>query len=155
MKIAEIVNDITKNVVFDKYDLNIDYLSTAYGILIHYNDVTSLYMKKRNKDIISIKKDTKINMWKSFTHELGHMFLHYTNQRCSHPMFNEKQEAEAETFSLLMRMPERIIVDNKLWTVDQVIQYFKVSYEDAYLRMELLANRTKTNRLVGINSYSN
>lgn len=70
-------------------------------------------------------------------------------------MFNEKQEAEAETFSLLMRMPERIIVDNKLWTVDQVIHYFNVSYEDAYLRMELLANRTKTNRLVGINSYSN
>ena len=49
-------------------------------------------------------------------------------------------------------MPERLIVTNNLWTVDLIIEYFRVSFNDAYRRLELLMNRSKTHRLIGIKS---
>ncbi|MGY0683415.1 ImmA/IrrE family metallo-endopeptidase [Mammaliicoccus sciuri] len=155
MRVEDIVNELTAYTILDKSDLNIEFLSNIYNILVVYNSPITLYAKVRNRDVIFIKNDSNEDMWKAFCHEFAHFYLHYGNQNKTKYLFNIKQEAEAEKFSLLLRMPESLIVTNKLWTVDQVMQYFNVSYEDAYLRMELLANRSKTNRLVGINSYSN
>ena len=35
---------------------------------------------------------------------------------------------------------------------DLIIEYFRVSFNDAYRRLELLMNRSKTHRLVGVKS---
>ncbi|WP_426392595.1 hypothetical protein [Mammaliicoccus sciuri] len=49
-------------------------------------------------------------------------------------------------------MPERLIVTNELWTVELIVHYFKVTYLEAYKRLEMLINRSKSHRLVGIKS---
>lgn len=150
MSIEEIINDLTEYTILDKYDLNIDYISTLYNIIVVYHDTISAYIKFKNADVIYIKKDSKENMWLSFCHEFGHYVLHHTNQIRMNRLYNEKQEFQVEKFSLLFRMPERLIVSNELWTADKLVHYFNVSYQDAYARIELLMNRSKTHRLVGI-----
>lgn len=152
MKVEEIVNDLTAYTIIDKYDLNIDYISNIHDIIIVYHDTIRAYLKFNKHDVIYIKKDTKDKMWSTFCLEFGHYILHHTNQLKMNKLYNEKQEFQAEKFSLLFRMPERLTVSNELWTVDKLVQYFNVSYSDAHARIELLMNRSKTHRLVGVKS---
>lgn len=152
MRVEEIVNELTAYTILDKSDLNIDFLSNIYNILVVYNSPITLYAKVRNRDVIFIKNDSNENMWKAFCHEFAHFYLHFGNQNKTKHLFNFKQEAEAEKFSLLLRMPERLIVTNELWTVELIVHYFKVTYLEAYKRIEMLINRSKSHRLVGIKS---
>lgn len=152
MRVEEIVNELTAYTILDKSDLNIDFLSNIYNILVVYNSPITLYAKVRNRDVIFIKNDSNENMWKAFCHEFAHFYLHFGNQNKTKHLFNFKQEAEAEKFSLLLRVPERLIVTNELWTVELIVHYFKVTYLEAYKRLEMLINRSKSHRLVGIKS---
>lgn len=152
MRVEDIVNDITAYTILDNSDLNIELLSNIYNILVVYNSPITLYAKVRNRDVIFVKNDTTENMWKAFCHEFAHFHLHFGNQTKTKNLFNFKQEAEAEKFSLLLRMPERLIVTNELWTAEQLVYYFKVTYLEAYKRLEMLINRSKTHRLVGVKS---
>lgn len=152
MRVEEIVNELTAYTILDKSDLNIDFLSNIYNILVVYNSPITLYAKVRNRDVIFIKNDSNENMWKAFCHEFAHFYLHFGNQNNTKHLFNFKQEAEAEKFSLLLRMPERLIVTNELWTAELIVHYFKVTYLEAYKRLEMLINRSKSRRLVGIKS---
>ncbi|WP_436878292.1 ImmA/IrrE family metallo-endopeptidase [Mammaliicoccus sciuri] len=152
MRVEEIVNELTAYTILDKSDLNIDFLSNIYNILVVYNSPITLYAKVRNRDVIFIKNDSNENMWKAFCHEFAHFYLHFGNQNKTKHLFNFKQEAEAEKFSLLLRMPERLIVTNELWTAELIVHYFKVTYLEAYKRLEMLINRSKSHRLVGIKS---
>ncbi|MCD8898385.1 ImmA/IrrE family metallo-endopeptidase [Mammaliicoccus sciuri] len=152
MRVEEIVNELTAYTILDKSDLNIDFLSNIYNILVVYNSPITLYAKVRNRDVIFIKNDSNENMWKAFCHEFAHFYLHFGNQNKTKHLFNFKQETEAEKFSLLLRMPERLIVTNELWTAELIVHYFKVTYLEAYKRLEMLINRSKSHRLVGIKS---
>ncbi|WP_436867341.1 ImmA/IrrE family metallo-endopeptidase [Mammaliicoccus sciuri] len=152
MRVEDIVNELTAYTILDKSDLNIDFLSNIYNILVVYNSPITLYAKVRNRDVIFIKNDSNQNMWKAFCHEFAHFYLHFGNQNKTKHLFNFKQEAEAEKFSLLLRMPERLIVTNELWTAELIVHYFKVTYLEAYKRLEMLINRSKSHRLVGIKS---
>ncbi|MEB5758330.1 ImmA/IrrE family metallo-endopeptidase [Mammaliicoccus sciuri] len=152
MRVEDIVNELTAYTILDKSDLNIDFLSNIYNILVVYNSPITLYAKVRNRDVIFIKNDSNENMWKAFCHEFAHFYLHFGNQNKTKHLFNFKQEAEAEKFSLLLRMPERLIVTNELWTAELIVHYFKVTYIEAYKRLEMLINRSKSHRLVGIKS---
>lgn len=152
MRVEEIVNELTAYTILDKSDLNIDFLSNIYNILVVYNSPITLYAKVRNRDVIFIKNDSNENMWKAFCHEFAHFYLHFGNQNKTKHLFNVKQEAEAEKFSLLLRMPERLIVINELWTAELIVHYFNVTYLEAYKRLEMLINRSKSHRLVGIKS---
>ncbi len=152
MIMEDVINEITAYTIMDRFDLTIDYLSTIHNILIIYNDSIDLYTTIKNRDVIFIKNDSHQLMWESFCHEFGHFYLHQTNQVRMHKLYNFKQEAEAERFSILLRMPERLIVSNELWTADKLVSYFNVSYKDSYQRIELLMNRSKTHRLVGVKS---
>ncbi|MFI3379289.1 ImmA/IrrE family metallo-endopeptidase [Mammaliicoccus sciuri] len=152
MRVEDIVNELTAYTILDKSDLNIDFLSNIYNILVVYNSPITLYAKVRNRDVIFIKNDSNENMWKAFCHEFAHFYLHFGNQNKTKHLFNFKQEAEAEKFSLLLRMPERLIVTNELWTAELIVHYFNVTYLEAYKRLEMLINRSKSHRLVGIKS---
>jgi|SRR5699024_205724 len=152
MRVEDIVNEITAYTILDRSDLNIDYLSSIYNILLVYNAPTTLYAKIRNRDVICVRNESPENMWRSFCHEFAHFYMHLGNQTKLNRLYNYKLEAEAEKFSLLLRMPERLIVSNELWTVDKIVAYFNVPYKDAYQRIELLINRSKTHPLVGVKS---
>ncbi|WP_204256402.1 ImmA/IrrE family metallo-endopeptidase [Mammaliicoccus sciuri] len=152
MRVEDIVNELTAYTILDKSDLNIEFLSNIYNILVVYNSPITLYAKVRNRDVIFIKNDSNENMWKAFCHEFAHFYLHFGNQNKTKHLFNFKQEAEAEKFSLLLRMPERLIVTNELWTAELIVHYFNVTYLEAYKRLEMLINRNKSHRLVGIKS---
>lgn len=152
MRVEDIVNELTAYTILDKSDLNIEFLSNIYNILVVYNSPITLYAKVRNRDVIFIKNGSNENMWKAFCHEFAHFYLHFGNQNKTKHLFNFKQEAEAEKFSLLLRMPERLIVTNELWTAELIVHYFKVTYLEAYKRLEMLINRSKSHRLVGIKS---
>lgn len=120
MIMQEVINEITAYTIMDRFDLTIDYLSTIHNILIIYNDSINLYT--------TIKNDSHQLMWESFCHEFGLFYLHQTNQVRMHKLYNFKQEAER--FSILLRMPERLIVSNELWTADKLVSYFTVSYKE-------------------------
>lgn len=56
-------------------------------------------------------------------------------------MFNEKQEHEANKFSLLFRMPKDVIIENELYDERSLIAYFNEDYESARNRLKLLFNQ--------------
>lgn len=60
------------------------------------------------------------------------------------------QEYEADKFALLFMMPERLIVEYNLFDVESIMNYFRVSQEHATRRVEMLINRAKSNKLVGL-----
>src|SRR5699024_5349047 len=109
MRVEDIVNEITAYTILDRSDLNIDYISSIYNIIVVYNSPTTLYAKIRNRDVICVRNDSSENMWHEFCHEFAHFYMHFGNQTKMKSLFNYKQEAEAEKFSLLLRMPERLI----------------------------------------------
>lgn len=141
MYIEERVNKILLQLEEFNIDLNIDDIAKALDIIVVYNDHLSCYTQRKGHDLIYIKYDNSVEMWKTFTHELGHYFLHSTNQHIMPDMFNEKQEHEANKFSLLFRMPKNVIIDNELYDERSLISFFNEDYESARNRLKLLFNQ--------------
>lgn len=150
MRIEELVNDITAYIIERAEDLSIESLAYIYNIQIAFNHVQSCYMNKNGHDIIFIKFGTEQEMWHAFAHELGHYFLHVGNQSKLRPSYTAMQEYEADKFALLFMMPERLIVEYNLFDVESIMNYFRVSQEHATKRVEMLINRAKSNKLVGL-----
>lgn len=150
MRIEELVNDITAYIIERAEDLSIESLAYIYNIHITFNHDMSCYMKIDGHDVIFIKFGTEQEMWHSFAHELGHFFLHVGNQKSMRPAYTTMQEYEADKFALLFMMPERLIVEYNLFDVESIMNYFRVSQEHATKRVEMLINRAKTNKLVGL-----
>ncbi|QNR07756.1 ImmA/IrrE family metallo-endopeptidase [Macrococcoides canis] len=150
MRIEELVNDITAYIIERVEDLSIESLAYIYNIHIAYNHEMSCYMKIDGCDVIFIKFGTPQDMWFRFAHELGHYFMHVGNSKHLHPSYSYMQETEADKFALLFMMPERLIVEYNLFTVEAIMDYFKVSQEHATKRVELLINRSKTHKLIGL-----
>ncbi|MHC0552102.1 ImmA/IrrE family metallo-endopeptidase [Salinicoccus sp. CNSTN-B1] len=145
MRIEKVVNEVVDTCVTDNLDLNIPHLSYMFSAHIMYNDHTSFYYNKQGVDIIAIKVGDPFEMWQSFCHEVGHMFLHCTNQQLMPHAFNYKQEAEAEKFALLLMMPEKLIMRHKLYEAQDIANYFEVPIDLAMQRMEMLIEYTRAN----------
>lgn len=150
MRIENLVNDITAYIIERIEDLTIEGLACIYNIQIAYNHDVSCYMKINGVDVIFIKFGTPQEMWFSFAHELGHYFMHVGNSRTINPSYTFMQEAEADKFALLFTMPERLIVEYHLFETEKIVDYFKVTPEMAEKRIEMLINRSKSHKLVGI-----
>ncbi|PTG93686.1 hypothetical protein BU643_06240 [Staphylococcus chromogenes] len=138
MHIEEKVNQILLQLNEFDIDLNIDEIAHVLDIFVVYNEHLSCYTQRRGHDIIYLKYDDKIEMWKTFTHELAHFFMHSTDQHLMPTAFNEKQENEANKFSLLFRMPRYIIQDNELYDEQQLANYFNEDLESARKRLNIL-----------------
>lgn len=141
MFIEDKVESILKTLTKFNINLNIEEVSDLLDIFVVYNEYLSCYMQRKGHDVIYIKQSDEQTMWRSFTHELGHYFLHSTNQHIMPDMFNEKQEHEANKFSLLFRMPKDIIIENELYDERSLIAYFNEDYESARNRLKLLFNQ--------------
>lgn len=138
MHIEEKVNQILLQLNEFNIGLNIDEIAHLMDILVVYNEHLSCYTQRRGHDIIYLKYDDKNEMWKTFTHELAHFFMHSTDQHLMPTAFNEKQENEANKFSLLFRMPRYIIQDNELYDEQQLANYFNEDLESARKRLNIL-----------------
>jgi Zn-dependent peptidase ImmA (M78 family) len=87
-----------------------------------------------------IKQDEGAKMWEDFTHELGHYMLHETDQRNMADLFNQKQENEADKFSLIFRMPQNEIEEYELFTENEIMTFFDVGHSIARKRLISLCN---------------
>lgn len=144
MRIETEVNEIVDILITTETELTIDNIAYLFNFMVMYNAEINAFIKRKGHSIICLKDDTKDEMWRQFTHELGHFFLHYTDQQMSHNLFNHKQEAEADKFSILFRMPQKIIEDNALFTSSQIVQYFGVTEDEAICRLDMLMNYYKS-----------
>ncbi|UXS60981.1 ImmA/IrrE family metallo-endopeptidase [Staphylococcus ureilyticus] len=140
MLIDDTVNDLTNDLIKNDIAPTIDSVSDYLDIIVVYNDYMSCNMNVKGYKVIYIKTDDSRKMWEDFTHELGHFYLHETDQRHMHDMFNEKQENEANKFSLLFRLPQIEIEQNELFTENELMEYFNVSYDVARQRLIKLCN---------------
>lgn len=140
MYIESTVNELIDELSEYNIDYSIDGIANHLNILVIYNEHLSCYMYYKNYDIIYIKKDKPQQMWKDFTHELGHFMLHETNQQNANDMMNYKNECEAEKFSLLFRMPQQIIEDNELFNESLIMDFFNEHQQNARERLSLLFN---------------
>lgn len=153
MRIEDKVNEVTAYIIERSEDLSIESLAFIYNLKITFNHDTSAYMRIKGHDIIFIKFGSEQDMWHSFAHELGHYFLHTSHHKNISPAFSAMQEAEADKFALLFMMPERLIVEYSLFTTEKIVNYFRVTPEMAQKRVEMLINRSRTNKLVGLEKY--
>ncbi|ATH60236.1 ImmA/IrrE family metallo-endopeptidase [Staphylococcus nepalensis] len=140
MKIESLVNNIIEELKTNGIDKSIDAISDYYNIIVFYNEHTSGYFIRKGFDVICIKLDTATNMWNDFTHELAHVMMHETNQMFMNELFNEKQENEADKFSLLFQYPQEEIEVNELFTEDRLVSYYNCSYQEARQRLTMLYN---------------
>ncbi|GAB3065579.1 ImmA/IrrE family metallo-endopeptidase [Salinicoccus sesuvii] len=143
MRIEEKVNEIVERCVTDRLDLNIPHLSYMFSVHVMYNHINTTYMSRRGIDIIALKVENQFKMWENFCHEAGHMFLHCTNQNHMPKTFNDKQEAEAARFALLLMMPEKLIMQHQLYEARDIANYFGVPIDMALQRIEMLIERTR------------
>lgn len=150
MRIEELVNDITAYIIEREEDLSIESLAFIYNLTITFHHETSAYIKINGHDVIFIKLGTEYEMWHSFAHELGHFFLHAGHYNGVSRQYTAKQEYEADKFALLFMMPERLIVEYNLFTVEKIMDYFRVDRKRAERRVEMLINRSKTHQLIGL-----
>ncbi|MCY1563872.1 ImmA/IrrE family metallo-endopeptidase [Staphylococcus pettenkoferi] len=141
MIIEKKVNALIEELRTNEVAWTISDIANHLNILIAYNEELSCIMYYRDCPIIYLKNSDTLTMWEEFTHELGHYVLHDTNQRTMDDMFNEKQEHEADKFSRLFRMPQTDIEEHELFTQDKLIEFFRVTYEDAHKRLQLLVNQ--------------
>ncbi|MFC6402900.1 ImmA/IrrE family metallo-endopeptidase [Mammaliicoccus sciuri] len=140
MRIEQEVNEVIEVIELSELPVNIENIAYIFNIIILHNDDINACMTRRGNTIICLKRDTQHEMWKQFTHELGHFFLHHTDQQTANKMLNIKQEAEANKFSILFRMPQSVIEENNLFTEQELVRHFEVSYEEARERLRLLLN---------------
>lgn len=153
MRIEEKVNEVTAYIIERSEDLSIESLAFIYNIIIAFSHEASAYMKVQNRDVIFIQYGTEQQMWHSFAHELGHFFLHNSHHRNVSPAYTQLQEDEADKFALLFMMPERLIVEYQLFDVKKIMDYFRVTEEMATRRIEMLINRSRSHKLVGLEKY--
>lgn len=137
MNIEKYVNDLTSNFT-DAEHLTIENVSQELDLNVIQAAPVNVAVKLHEQLFVYIKQDSPFNMWQSFCHELGHCLLHRTNQLQSSDLFNQKQEAEVERFSILFMMPEKIIIRHRLWDYTKIATYFKVPQELALKRIEML-----------------
>ncbi|MGW7919242.1 ImmA/IrrE family metallo-endopeptidase [Staphylococcus xylosus] len=150
MVIESIVNKMHEELKVNNVPMEIESICKYYNILIMYNnDLNCIYYYKKFT-IISLKYADKETMWNEFTHELGHFALHETDQRNMHDMFNNKQENQADKFSILFQMPQSVIESEELFTQEKVMQYFNVDYNKALQRLQMLCNYYSDTRGVTI-----
>lgn len=135
-KVNEMHNELTQNEVA----FTIDAICGHFGILVAYNNDLNCFMFYKGYPIIYLKNSNKREMWEQFTHELGHYALHETNQLEMNEMFNEKQEYQAEKFSLLFQMPQHVIESEELFTQQLLMNFFNVDYNKALERLRHLYN---------------
>ena len=147
MRIEDKVNEIAELAILDVMDLTVEHLSYMFDVHILYNHQSNFYVQKAGVDIIGLKFDKRHEMFKAFCHEAGHMFLHTTNQKEMPQTFNQMQEAEAEKFALLLRLPENLIVKNEWYEAVDLMTYFNVSEDIAIQRLEMLRNRAEISQL--------
>lgn len=140
MHIEEKVNNLIDDMIRNDIDFTIDGVSNFLNIIVTYNEYLSCYTEHKSYPVIHIKKSSTDEMWKDFTHELGHFIMHDTDQRFMDDTFNNKQENEADKFSLLFRMPQCIIESNELYTEIELMEHFFETQENARKRLELLYN---------------
>lgn len=150
MRIEDKVNEITAYIIEEAGDLTIEALSYIYNIMIIYSHDASAYMRVKDRDVIFVKYGTEQEMWQSFAHELGHYFLHASHFSNISPAFTDMQEAEADKFALLLMMPERLIVEYRLFSVEKIVNYFAVDHDLAQKRIEMLINRSRSHKLLGL-----
>ncbi|WP_411842157.1 ImmA/IrrE family metallo-endopeptidase [Salinicoccus sp. HZC-1] len=143
MRIEDTVNEIVECCITDSLDLNIPHLSYMFSVHILYNHTSDFYFNKRGIDIIAIKMGDPFDMWQSFCHEAGHMFLHRTDQRGMPEAFNMKQEAQASKFALLLMMPEKLIMQHRLYEAQEIANYFNVPIDLALNRIEMLIEHNR------------
>ncbi|ULG72971.1 ImmA/IrrE family metallo-endopeptidase [Macrococcus brunensis] len=153
MRIEEKVNEVTAYIIERSEDLSIESLAFIYNIMIGFSRDASAYIRVRNRDVIFIQYGTEQQMWHSFAHELGHYFLHSSYHADISRSYSQMQEAEADKFALLFMMPERLIVEYQLFEVQQIMNYFRVTEEMATKRIEMLINRSRSHKLIGIEKY--
>lgn len=138
MYIEDKVNELYKELERNDVPFEIESISAYFNILVAYNNDVNLFMIYKSFPIIYLKKTDKYTMWEQFTHELGHYVLHDSDQRIMNEMYNEKQEHEANKFSLLFQMPQSVIESEELYTQDKVMQFFNVDYDKALQRLQML-----------------
>lgn len=153
MRIEEKVNEVTAYIIEQAEDLSIEALAFIYNIKIVFTHEASACMNLRDHDFIFVKFGTEQEMWHSFAHELGHFFLHSSHRRHLSPSYTQLQEDEANKFALLFMMPERLIVEYQLFDVKKIMDYFRVTEEMATKRIEMLINRSRSHKLVGLEKY--
>lgn len=147
MRIEDKVNEIAELAILDVMNLTVEHLSYMFDVHILYNHQSNFYVEKAGVDIIGLKFDKRHEMFKAFCHEAGHMFLHATNQKNMPQNFNQLQEAEADKFSLLLRLPENLIIKNEWYEPIDLMTNFNVSEDVAIHRLEMLRNRAEVLQL--------
>lgn len=147
MRIEDKVNGIVDCCINDSCDLNIEHLAYMFDVHIMYNHKRSFYVKKSGIDVIGLKFNHTYKMFADFCHEAGHMFMHTTDQHNMAKSFNVMQEAEADKFALLLMLPEKLIIRNKLYETTDIMTYFNVSEDVAIKRLEMLMNRAEVSQL--------
>ncbi|WP_433912301.1 ImmA/IrrE family metallo-endopeptidase [Staphylococcus sp. LKG3-3] len=140
MHIENKVDEIHKELLANEIPYKIDAICNHLGILVAYNNDLNCFMFYKGYPIIYLKNASKREMWEQFTHELGHYVLHETNQLEMNDMFNNKQEYQAEKFSLLFQMPQHIIESEELYTQQSLMAFFNVDYNKALARLKHLYN---------------
>src|SRR5699024_917915 len=109
MFIDDVVNDLAYELNSNNVEKRIEGISDYLSIIVVYNEHISCVMKFKGYHVIYIKQDENNKMWEDFTHELVHFILPDTEQRYMNYMYNQKQENEANKFSLLFRMLQKEI----------------------------------------------
>lgn len=143
MSVDEVVDQLAEQHINDFNDLRIEHLARVLDIKIGFNDDANCYVRYQGNNIILLRKSTPYEMWLAFCHELGHMMLHSTKQYCMSRMFNEYQESQADKFALLMMMPGKLIEHHELYDAKDVAYHFKVPFEIALKRLEMLVAKLK------------
>lgn len=140
MYIEDKVNELYQELENNNIPFEIESISAHFNILVAYNDDVNLFVIYKGVSIIYLKKADKRTMWEEFTHELAHYAMHDSDQRFMNEMYNEKQENEANKFSLLFQMPQNVIEREELYTQDKVMQFFNVNYDKALQRLQMLCD---------------
>ena len=139
-----VVNDFVDQHVEDRHDLSIEHIAHVLDIKIGINENMNCYIKYEGVDIILLVRNDPFFMWQAFCHELGHMVLHATKQSCTHRMFNDYQEGQADKFAILLMMPEKLIRKHRLYDAQKIACYFNVTTEMALKRVDMLIDYTRS-----------
>lgn len=126
-----------------KEDLNIKSLAEFFNIKLCYSDLeSSMITSKRGTLIFIDENEEPIAQYYQFLHELSH----YIQNHLSFQLLNFNQwkyiELKAEHIIRYIAMPYFLIDNIKhLHTIQEVSEYFFVSYELAFKRLEEITNK--------------
>lgn len=128
---------------------NVDYPTNNYYLFCDYLNI-GCYETSHNSSIYSAgkhfiflnQKESGYRKWEMFGHELGHIMLHAGQQSKLHQAMIQKQEIEADRFSLYFCIPSFLLnsirLDNHIgYAAEQVSEIFGVTLPFAHQRLEL------------------